>query len=128
MVLEIAKALNFLHARGVVHMDVKSNNVLLTSVGAVAWMWTEWDQGRWRRAAGRQPGLRNTQFKTSRSKPRLSHAPAPALTLIEPQGGTAKLADVGLSRLQTGTYLSDVPLIGGRRAANEHPAVWHAFE
>ena len=29
-----------------------------------------------------------------------------------PQGGTAKLADVGLSRLQTGTYLSDVPLIG----------------
>jgi serine/threonine protein kinase len=58
VVLEVAKALNFLHARGVVHMDVKSNNVLLTS------------------------------------------------------GGTAKLADVGLARLQTGTYLSDVPLIG----------------
>ena len=33
VVLEVAKALNFLHARGVVHMDVKSNNVLLTSVG-----------------------------------------------------------------------------------------------
>ncbi len=32
VVSEIAKALNFLHARGVVHMDVKSNNVLLTSV------------------------------------------------------------------------------------------------
>lgn len=32
VVLEVAKALNFLHARGVVHMDVKSNNVLLTSV------------------------------------------------------------------------------------------------
>lgn len=32
VVLEIAKALNFLHARGVVHMDVKSNNVLLTAV------------------------------------------------------------------------------------------------
>ncbi|KAI7843034.1 hypothetical protein COHA_003366 [Chlorella ohadii] len=58
VVSEIAKALNFLHARGVVHMDVKSNNVLLTS------------------------------------------------------GGTAKLADVGLSLLQTGTFLSDVPVIG----------------
>lgn len=33
-----------------------------------------------------------------------------ASTLL--QGGTAKLADVGLSRLQKGTYLSDVPLIG----------------
>jgi len=28
------------------------------------------------------------------------------------QGGTAKLADVGLSLLQTGTFLSDVPVIG----------------
>lgn len=38
------------------------------------------------------------------------------LSLPCPQGGTAKLADVGLARLQTGTYLSDVPLIGKRTA------------
>ena len=41
MILEVAKALNFLHARGVVHMDVKANNVLLTAVGAAG----RWDVG-----------------------------------------------------------------------------------
>lgn len=34
------QALNYLHNMGVVHMDVKSNNVLLTSVG-----W--WTRGFW---------------------------------------------------------------------------------
>ncbi|KAL4421640.1 hypothetical protein ABPG75_010931 [Micractinium tetrahymenae] len=56
--LEITKAINFLHAKSVVHMDIKSSNVLLTGMGV------------------------------------------------------AKLADVGLARLQTGTFLSDLPLTG----------------
>lgn len=32
--LDVAKALNYLHSMGVVHMDVKSSNVLLTASGA----------------------------------------------------------------------------------------------
>ena len=38
--------------------------------------------------------------------------PCPGHVVFRVQGGTAKLADVGLARLQKGTYLSDVPLIG----------------
>ena len=38
--------------------------------------------------------------------------PCPVHGVVCAQGGTAKLADVGLARLQKGTYLSDVPLIG----------------
>ncbi|KAL4419965.1 hypothetical protein ABPG75_007063 [Micractinium tetrahymenae] len=53
--VDIAKALNFLHSKGCVHMDIKSSNVLLTG------------------------------------------------------SGTAKLADIGLARLQQGTHLSDMP-------------------
>ncbi|KAL4855424.1 Mitogen-activated protein kinase kinase kinase 9 [Chlorella vulgaris] len=56
--LEVARALNYLHSKSIVHMDVKSCNVLLSA------------------------------------------------------SGTAKLADVGLSRLQTKTVLSDLSLIG----------------
>ncbi|PRW33664.1 serine threonine- kinase receptor R831 [Chlorella sorokiniana] len=56
--LDVARALNYLHSMGVVHMDVKSSNVLLTASGA------------------------------------------------------AKLGDVGLSKRQNRTYLSDVAAIG----------------
>lgn len=35
--------------------------------------------------------------------------------------GTAKLADVAFSRLQTGTYLSDLPLVGGPAAVSSGP-------
>jgi serine/threonine protein kinase len=56
--LEVARALNYLHSKNVVHMDIKSSNVLLSA------------------------------------------------------SGTAKIADVGLSRQQTKTVLSDLSMIG----------------
>ncbi len=44
--------------------------------------------------------------------PACTLSPAPVLQVLLSASGTAKLADVGLSRLQTKTVLSDLSLIG----------------
>lgn len=37
MALQLARALNYLHNKSIVHLDVKSANVLLTGAQSVLW-------------------------------------------------------------------------------------------
>lgn len=119
---ECATALNYLHARNCVHMDIKSSSerclgrVHVETCGLAAARYAAWWHG-WRR-----------WHLCSRPSPISSSMPPFHADVLLTAHGVAKLTDVGLSRVQTKTYLSDLPSMVGTfswvREGGQHGLGW----
>jgi hypothetical protein len=90
--VDVAAALNFLHSRGIVHMDIKSSNVLLTGNGTAKLAGDLLRNGIWGQSCASRVAWQ--QLHTTLTRPIL-----PA-------------TDVGVARLQHGTHLSYTPVVG----------------
>lgn len=114
--LQLARALNYLHNKQILHLDVKSANVLLT--GAALRVVPRGGPGAscaaWRRraCAARTPGV-PLRLRAPRLPPTF---PPIACPRVPPPSraaaGEARLADVGFSKQKLNTFLSDVQLTG----------------